>query len=342
MSKPAVIPFQRVLEEIKDVDTPLDPRYLYHLSDLESSELEKLQAIWDGLPVWRKQAVMEDIEELNRDDTVLDFVVFGRFALQDRDPMVRIFAVRTLKDYEESNLIQDFLVLLQKDEDSGVRKEVAEALGRFVYAGELDLISSSQIQKLEDTLLEIINSDEIFDVRRAALESMGYSSRDEVDSLINKAFLSDDRKWKASALIAMGHSANIDWQPQVISMLESNFPLLRCSSARAAGELELEECIPYLIGLLDDPDDNTRNASIWALSQIGGEGIREILERIHEEAEDDQTCGLIESALENLSFMEDAQLMPIFDVPDDLDEDLDEYDFDEVPGSYKDDEDMEY
>jgi len=342
MSKPAVIPFQRILDALLEVDTPLNPRYLYHFSDLESPELEKLQAIWEEIPEWRRQALMEDIENLNRKDTLLDFVAFSRHALQDKDPIVRMFAVRTLTDYDERDLIQDFLRLLQTDEDSKVREGAAVALGRFVYAGELDLIPTEQMIKLEDTLLGVINSDEIADVRRAALEAMGYSSREEVDSLIRTAYASDDKKWKASALAAMGHSANDDWQQQVISMLENNLPLLRSHAARAAGDLELTEAVPYLVELLNDPDDNTRNASIWSLSQIGGEGVSGILETLQEEAEDDQTYDLIESALENLNFIEDAQLLPIFDLPDDFDEDLDEYDLGEVLGSFEDDEDADY
>jgi len=120
----------------------------------------------------------------------------------------------------------------------------------------------------------------------------------------------------ASALFAMGRSASAEWQPEVISMLESNLPILRFESARAAGELELADAIPLLLELLDDPDENTRQASIWSISQIGGEGVQEALEHLYQEAEDESELELIESAMDNLTFTQGVKLMPLFELPD--------------------------
>jgi len=342
MSTPTVIPFQRLLDALQAVDKPFSPRYLYRLSDLEESDLEKLRAIWGKIPVRRRQALMQDVEELSSKDTLLNFVALSRFALQDEDPRVRLLAVCTLGDYEENNLIQVFLQLLKTDGDTEVREAAARALGRFVYAGELDEISATLLRTIEDTLLSVINSEELPGIRRAALEAMGYSSRDEIIPIIETAFTSNDQNWKASAVFAMGRSANIDWQPQIMATLQSKLPLLRCQAARAAGELEISEAIPYLIELIDDPDDDTRLASIWSLSQIGGEGVRETLERMQEETEDDRDYDFLESALENLSFNEDLQLMPLFDFPENNETDLDEHGLDDVPELFEDDEDSEY
>ena len=118
-------------------------------------------------------------------------------------------------------------------------------------------------------------------------------------------------------------------------MLHSAFPILRSEAARAAGELEIPEAMPDLIELLDDPDENTRSASIWSLSQIGGEGVRETLERMYSQAEEEGEISLLEAALENLMFNEGLQFMPFFDFPeyeeDDLDETLNHYDNNEDP-----------
>jgi HEAT repeat protein len=285
---------------------------------------------------------MEDVEELSKKDSLLDFVALSRLALQDEDGKIRLSAVRTLGDYEDNNLSQVLLHLLETDEDTDVRTAAAGALGRFVYAGELDEISATQLRTIEDALLGVINSDEAPCIRCAALEAMGYSSRDEVTALIKTAYDSSDPNWKASALLAMGHSANVDWQPQVMAMLRNKLPLLRTQAARAAGELEISEAVPYLIELLDDPDDDTGKSSIWSLSQIGGGGVRESLESMQEESEDDRDLDFLESALENLSFTEDLQLMPLFDFPENEVENLDEYDLDDTPESFEDDEDSDY
>jgi HEAT repeat protein len=127
----------------------------------------------------------------------------------------------------------------------------------------------------------------------------------------------EDKEWIASALFAMGRSANECWQDQVLAMLESNLPILRQEAARAAGELEIRDAVPLLIELLDDPDQNTRLASMWSLSQIGGEGVRDILEQLYEEADDDTEVDLLEASLDNLAFTEDSILMPFFDFPED-------------------------
>jgi hypothetical protein len=84
---------------------------------------------------------------------------------------------------------------------------------------------------------------------------------------------------------------------------------------------------------LDDAHEDVRAAAIWALSEVGGEGVRSHLEAMQEDTEDEDEADLIESALENLSFAEDFQKFAILDVDeaDDAEDDdyLDEDDYDE-------------
>jgi HEAT repeat protein len=334
MQSPAAIPFQKLIDVLLDAENPLNPRYLYRLSDLDASELELLQAAWPKIPAWRRQALLEDITELNESDMLLSFESLGRFAVQDQEAKVRLSAVHILWESEEPSLIPVFVSMMTADDDSEVRAACASALGRFVYAGELDEIPRARLQSIEDALLGVVNGDDAAEVRRSALESLGYSSRDEVTPLVEKAFASDDKHWKASALFAMGRSANQKWQPTILSMLDSNLPLLRSEAARAAGELELSQAVPYLIELLGDPDDNTRQASLWSLSQIGGEGVREALQNLYEETDDEEELDLLETALDNLTFNEGLQLIPMFDFPkadDDEEEDwYEEYDLEDI------------
>ena len=342
MQLPAEIPFQNLLDALLDVEKPLNPRFLYRLSDLESPELDQLQATWPKIPAWRRQALLEDIEDLNESDMLLSFESLGRFALQDEDAKVRLLAVHILWEFEETNLIPVFLRMMTGDSDNEVRAACASALGRFVYVGELEEIPERTLHTIEDALIAAINGSDTPEVRRSALESLGYSSRDEVTPLIEKAFALDDKFWKASALFAMGRSANQKWAPTVLSMLHSNLPLLRSEAARAAGELEIAEAAPYLFELLDDTDDNTRQASIWSLSQIGGEGVRDTLQTLYDEADSDQELELLESALDNLTFNEGLQLMPMFDFPetDDDEEDwYEEYDLEDIEEIFDEEED---
>jgi HEAT repeat protein len=340
MQLPAEIPFSKVLDALQDVETPLNPRYLYRLSDLEAAELEQLQIAWPKIPAWRRVALLEDIEELNESDMLLSFESLGRFALQDKEAKVRLLAVRILWEFEETSLIPVFSRLMTTDSDSEVRAAAASALGRFVYVGELEEIPQRTLKGIEEALLAAATGSDAPEVRRCALESLGYSSRDEVTPLIEKAFASDDKHWKASALFAMGRSANQQWAPTVLAMLQSNLPLLRSEAARAAGELEIAEAVPQLFELLDDPDDNTRQASIWSLSQIGGEGVRETLESLYDESDNEQELELLESALDNLTFNEGLQLIPMFDFPEAEDDEdwYEEYDLEDMDEIFEDEE----
>lgn len=317
MTTPTEIPFQELLEALQNTDKALPPRYLYRLSDLDSAELSQLKQIWPGLPTWRRQGLMEDIEQLGEADTLLSFEALSLYAIHDPAAEVRLPAVRTLWEYENLALIPIFREMVIKDEDVDVRAATATALGRYVYLGELEEIPSEDLRDVEDRLLEVTRGNDASLVRRRALESLGYSGREEVQPLIETAFSSGMRDWITSALFAMGRSANEKWQPDVLEMLDNSDPSIRLEAARAAGELEISEATPVLFDMLEDPDDSVREVAIWSLSQIGGEGVRETLEKLYEETEDDEEADYIEQALDNLAFTEDLELFSVLDISED-------------------------
>lgn len=317
------IPFQKLLEALLDVETHFHPRYLYRMSDLEPDELDQLARNWNRVPLWRRQALMKDLRHLGSVNHVLSFEALGRYAVRDEDPQVRNLAVGVLREFEARDLVPLFLNLMESDSDVDVRASAVSALGRFVYLGEIDKLSDETQVEIENRLLRLIESDEPPKVRRCALESMGYSGRPEVPGLINDAFTTGEKDWMASALLAMGRSIDERWEEPVMQMLDNKFPSLRAEAARAAGELELKEAVPRLIELLDDSDEAVRRASMWSLSQIGGEGVREAMEELLVEVDEEEEIKLLESALDNLSFTEDTQSFTLFDFSgDDIEDKL--------------------
>lgn len=313
MSSPSEIPFHQLLDALLDVDTPFRPRYLYRLSDLEPDEINELQKSWHDMPLWRRQALMKDLEHLGSVNHLLSFEAIGRYAVEDEDPQIRNLAVRILWEFETKELAPLFLSIMETDDDTDVRASAAVALGRFVYLGEIDQLPLEMRRDIEDRLLETIDSEAPPTVRRSALQSVSYSGRREVPGLIDKAFRSGEKDWMQTALLAMGRSSDERWEPEVSEMLDSIYPALRAEAARAAGELEMRDTVQRLLELLDDSDDEVRRATIWSLSQIGGEGVREALEELLEIAEEEREASLLESALDNLSFTEDFQLFSLFD-----------------------------
>jgi HEAT repeat protein len=314
MPTPDEIPFRQMLDALLDEEIPFNPRYLYRLSDLSSSELSELRAAWEQVSLWRRQALLEDLEILGESDYLLSFDGIGRLGLMDQDPQVRATAIRLLWEYEDQDLARMYLDMVELDNDPKVRAAAAAALGKFVYLGEVDEIPDELDREVEECLLRVTQGQDEDLVRRRALESLGFSNRKEVPPLIQVAFDSGQRDWVSSSLYAMGRSANEVWREHVLSMISSTFPSVRMEAARAAGELELSEATPGLLELLDDDNVDVRSAAIWSLSQIGGAGVRTILEEMQEQTDDDEEAEFLITALDNLDFTEEMAIFTLFDI----------------------------
>ncbi|MCU0484933.1 MAG: HEAT repeat domain-containing protein [Anaerolineales bacterium] len=333
------IPFDHVIRALLDTEKPFPARLIYRLSDITPDEITSLKNTWSKVDLARRRAVMEDVQTMGEDDTLLDFSELGRLALKDPEGYIRQLAVRTLAEYEAVDLLPDFLYLVEHDADEQVRAACASALGTFVYLGEIEELSKKKLQKTEEILLRVHRGTDTVLVRRRALEALGYSSREEMIPLIEQAYAQGQREWLLSALIAMGRSSNAMWSSRVAAMLQDRRADVRAEAATAAGELGMRTFSHRLLELLEDVHEDVRAAAIWALSEVGGEGVRSRLEAMQEETEDEDEADLIESALENLSFTEDFQDFSMLELDEDEDEE-DEYDEDEdFDVEYDEDED---
>ena len=327
-------PFQTVVDALLDNGTPFPARYLHRFSDIAPTELTNLLKVWPQITTRRKHTLLEDLEELAEADTLTNFDDMARPLLKDADPQVRIRAIRLLWENEDAKLVPIFLKILNEDEDPEVRAAAANALGLFIYQGELEKIPAETQHKIEDDLLKAATSAKETLVRRRALESLGYSGREEVVPLIEAAYHKKDPDWVVSALFAMGRSADGRWKKQVLSQLTAPDEDIRSEAIHAAGELELASARLILLDLLEDEEDlELRRELIWALSKIGGEGVRDRLEEILDAETDDEEADFIEEAMDNLSFTEDMAQFDLFDLDPDAglhEEELDEEDEQEI------------
>ena len=314
--------FEDLLGALRDEANPFPARYLYRLSGLEGNELDQLRKVWPLLSAQRRLGLLEDLELLAESNTVMHFDAVDQQALSDEEAEIRIVAIRSLWPSEQKDLIPVFIDLLNKDENTGVRAQAAAALGRFVYLGELGKIPTGTLKEVEEQLLDVLDADVDPIVQRRALESLGYSSRPEVADLIESVYQGGEPDWVASALFAMGRSADDRWAPIVIEHLQDSNPDFSREAARAAGELELSEALSGLLDLLDDEDSEVRLAAAWSLSQIGGREAADALEGLLERSDDEDEIDLIENALENLAFTEELGELNLLDFSSDDLEDL--------------------
>jgi HEAT repeat protein len=313
MNNNDTISFQSVLDVLTSTGKDLPRRYLQQFSDIGTLELKTLLDVWPRISTSRKATLLEGLRLLAEEDTLVNFDDFARAILNDPDPAVQIRAIRLLSECEDTKLASTFLGMLQSDKDINVRVEAARALGLFVDLGELEEISESIYHKIEDTLLAVAGGDDDGHVRRAALESLGYSSRIEVSTLIESSFHREDPAWQTSALVAMGRSADDRWEESVLRSLVSINDSVRRAAVEAAGSLELKSARTVLLQMMNEEEDDTvMNAVIWSLSQIGGEDVRTYLENLLDQIEDEEQIAYLEEALDNLAFTEDLDRFDLF------------------------------
>ncbi|HBO33867.1 MAG TPA: hypothetical protein DD636_03885 [Anaerolineaceae bacterium] len=334
---------QNLINALMDLDHQFPSRLLYQFSDLSSSEQKTLASCWSKVPLKRRQAFLQDLVSLAENDPVLIYEEVARIALDDEDTDVCISAIDLLFGSEDRHLIPVYLGLLaDQTRSKAVRAAVANALGPYVYLGEIEKIKPEILHEIEDTLLHTYFEDKSDLVKRRALEALGYSSREEVPALLRKAAAMRDDLWLESAMFAMGRSADEQWEGSVLENLEHENLAVRIQAVHAAGELALKKARRNLLRAIDVvDDDDLRHEIIWALAQIGGEGVERKFDALLASAEDDEEAAFLEEAMEMLNFTEGSDDMELLSVPwdqtkvaeedeeDEFEEDEDEFSFEE-------------
>lgn len=340
MKQPDTPDFQTVLGGLQDTSRPLPMASLYHLSDLSRADLAALEDVWPQLPDERRLNIAQNLNDIAEANFEVSFDAVFRMALEDESPAVRAIAIRGLWEDEDPRLIATFLDCLHTDPDLGVRAAAATALGRFVYLSEIEEIPASHGRRVEDALLQVISGSDDLEVRRRALEAVAYSSRPEVPPLIADAYASPEPKLRVSAVFAMGRNADAArWGKQVRAEMESSDPEMRYEAARAAGELELQAAARELADLTQDDDAQVQEAAIWSLGQIGGTHARATLERLLENATDDEEAEFIQEALDNLDFTDEVHAFSMLEFGEDGE--ADELDLDELDEDDEEELDLE-
>jgi HEAT repeat protein len=196
---------------------------------------------------------------------------------------VRTSAVDGLWEDERLSTLRLLLPMLDNDPDDEVRAAVALALGRFAYRASCDELSKRVAADVRQSLFATAANLDIPDeVRRRALEGLGYFTGEDVTATIAQAYATGRQPLKESALVAMGHSLDARWLPIFEAELQSATAALRYEAARASGEFgaEAASLLPRLLELSEGVDSEVAQAAIWALGQIGGAAAQRTLRRL--------------------------------------------------------------
>ena len=325
--------FEQLLEQMRQCAPP--DLTLSALSNLHGPELEMLADSWMSLPVEHRRSVVASLWRMSEADFEMDFSEVFKICLRDAEPGIRAAAIEGLWEIEDVVLVRPLVCLLCEDESAQVREAAAISLSRFALMAEIDRLPSRLSDMVWDCLWKTVhNPQEAVDVRRRAVESLGYFDRPEVAPVIARAYQDSDSKMRVSAVFAMGRSADDRWGDAVLSELERDDDEMRYEAARASGGLQLIQAIPFLCRMVADSDLEVRLAAAWALGQIGGAEAKRVLEICYEQG-DQALQDAAEEALAELDFALGAVEFPLYDLePGDQDdgglfeEDEDEIDAD--------------
>jgi HEAT repeat protein len=316
MSEKSKIPFSEIIAALLDTSQPFSPVHLHRFSDLEKRELRELKNVWTKIDPSRRLALLSDLEEMADVDTLMDFDPVAMIGLRDSEGNVRARAAMMLWEYQGTDLAHTLVTMVEEDSAVEARAAAASALGKYIYLGEIEEIPAKILHAVEGCLLKAAQGSDDPLVQRKALEALGFSSRDDIPPLIRKAYDSRVQEWVVSALFAMGRSYDKVWEPDVKRELRSPKGDIQLEAVRAAGALGLDSTKRILLDLLEEEgtDSEIRAEVIWALSEIGGEEVRETLEELLEKTEDEEEADLIEEALDNLDLNEQIESLDLFDI----------------------------
>lgn len=296
----------KYLEELRDNDLPLSTSRVAVLSDLSGEELKLFQNAWKKIPVRRRQDIISQLVLIAQENFEFTFDSIFKSCLEDPDAVVRAKAVEGLWDSEDPSLVSSLVKLLKEDREEGVRAKAAIALGGFALLAEWGELGFYYAKRVKDALLSVIdNARESVEVRRRTVEVISGFNFPRVKTIIKEAYHSGETGMQGSAIFAMGRNGDPSWLPFLLKELDNPSPEIRLEAAKACGELEEEEAVPYLSRLGADAEREVQLEALISLGKIGGEKAKQALRRwLHHP--DQQIRQIAREAWEEAMFKEDA------------------------------------
>ncbi len=305
----------QALQELDQDHPPGDA--LRRLSNLIDEEFDQFARVWAQFPAERRCALAARMVEAAEADFELDFSQIFTLGLQDAEAHVRAACIEGLWEVEDFRLVRPLIRLMQNDASTTVREAAATSLCRFALLGELGKLQPHLTDLIWDALWQTIHdANEDMDVRRRAIESIAYFDRPQVQSIIAQAYQHDEPRMRASAVFAMGRSADEVWADTAIDELESKDAEMRYEAARACGALRLSETVARLSRMVADPDAEVKLMAVWALGQIGGPEARRVLEICYEQG-DEALQDAADEAMAEMDLMQGSLDLAMIDFDDD-------------------------
>ncbi|MEX2426301.1 MAG: HEAT repeat domain-containing protein [Thermomicrobiaceae bacterium] len=298
------INLQELLQEFASGN--VDPARVAEISDPSREQIQDMRNSWNTLPVETRRELLREMRRQSEENLALEFTRYFRLAMGDKDDEVRAIGIRALWEDDTPSFLDNLAALAEIEESPAVQEAIALSLGTFSYMVELDELDPEPAAKTQRALFHLIENGGNWMVRRRALESAAYMSRNQrVRTEIQRAYESDFEQECAGALVAMGRNLNPDWFPIILQELTNEDPDIRCEAARAAGEFGDPVAIDQLSKMIDDEDEEVREVSVRSIGQIGDKKAIDTLRYLDTQVPE-ELKPTIEVALEEARFLSES------------------------------------
>jgi HEAT repeat protein len=222
------------------------------------------------------------------DDTFLsNFDEDLKILVRDPDSEIRKKAISCLWDFPSKEAINLLFEILETERNEEVRSQIIVGFGRYVfeleddeifnddelfdkYESEDDTIPRDDLIRVKEHLIKIYDDKTAsVDERRFALESLGFSSDESIQELIEQAYESSNKKMKQSAIFAMGRTGLKIWDKTLLQELSNTDRELLIEAIKACGNGCNEKAGKKIEQLTHSLDREIALSAIWALGQIG-------------------------------------------------------------------------
>ena len=296
---------------------------LRHFSAASPEEVQRFLEAWSALPDRYRTQLAGALADVAGIGGELALEPLFEVILDDDLPEVRCAALDGLSEIMDARLAERLVSLLATDPEAEVRADSASVLGIYLSECEDEEGWESTRRRVEDGLLEAINTDsEEVLVRRRALESYGFAEDPYADEVIMDAYDSDEDEMRASAVFAMGRRMDEEWLTIVHQEMDNEVEEIRLAAIYAASMIGSGGSVPHLLRVIgEDPDDEVRVAAVYALADIESPEAERLLQDLLEST-DEAILAAATDALEMWNAREDVGDMILFDYGpgDDADE----------------------
>ncbi|HWS23235.1 MAG TPA: HEAT repeat domain-containing protein [Anaerolineales bacterium] len=307
---------------LKDSSGDLPDRLGYFLTSYNRAELADFCGHWQEIPLTKREEIIGLLEQ-HSSSYLTDEIALALFQAEtDSNIKIRCMDLMDMTDSLDSTRMVIKAAL--EDADKNIRLKAIGLLSECAYDIELEEIDSELAADVMKALLSL-RKDPDEEIQQSALYSASFVYSDEVEQWIKEAFNKKGNTWQETAMYAVGRNLNPDWESRVMDGLYSKHGGIRRAAILSAGDMSLENSRDRLIELLDEEiGSDLFEDVIIALGKVGGDNIRELLESIGENSDDEDVKDAVEEALMDLELRDPESFMDALEDDFGFDEEEDE------------------